>query len=239
MHPRSLAVLAWATAAAIAVVPSAAGKLVADPAAFVSWWDTVGTAAATVGLVHLLAGAAFAYVALIATLVTLADAARAATLRRVVLRAAPTSVRRLLAVGAIAATVALPSPAMAAESTIVVTDLGAGTAPAADYVLRDLGQARPADTVSMGSTVADPVASIADRRPASAAVADAWLVESGDNLWTIAEDVMATTTDDDPDVVELTRYWAALIEANEAQLADPDLIVPGQVLTLPPITAGS
>ena len=34
-------------------------------------------------------------------------------------------------------------------------------------------------------------------------------------------------------------YWGALLEANADRLVDPDLIMPGQMLTLPPLTAGS
>ena len=37
----------------------------------------------------------------------------------------------------------------------------------------------------------------------------------------------------------VAAYWGALLETNADRLVDPDLIMPGQMLTLPPLTAGS
>jgi nucleoid-associated protein YgaU len=51
-----------------------------------------------------------------------------------------------------------------------------------------------------------------------------WVVEPGDHLWSIAE---RTAPGD------VVRYWLALVEANRDRLADPDLVLPGQVLVLP------
>jgi hypothetical protein len=64
-----------------------------------------------------------------------------------------------------------------------------------------------------------------------------WLVEAGDSFWSIAEEVMAPPDGGQPDDRQVDRYWRHLIEANRSQLVDPanpDLLVPGQHLVVPP-----
>ncbi len=65
-----------------------------------------------------------------------------------------------------------------------------------------------------------------------------WRVESGDSFWSIAEE---TLRDELPDMdlseSDIAEYWRVLIEANEDRLVDPgnpDLLIPGQRLVLPP-----
>ncbi|MGH2778454.1 MAG: LysM peptidoglycan-binding domain-containing protein, partial [Actinomycetota bacterium] len=54
-------------------------------------------------------------------------------------------------------------------------------------------------------------------------------VKSGDCLWAIAAKVLAT---DDPG--RLDRYWKQIFAANRSVIgADPDRLLPGQVLELP------
>lgn len=56
-----------------------------------------------------------------------------------------------------------------------------------------------------------------------------YTVKPGDTLWDIAEEVVGS---DDPQKV--ARYWPRLHRANRAVLgADPNLLLPGQVLRLP------
>ncbi|MDE0804122.1 MAG: LysM peptidoglycan-binding domain-containing protein [Acidimicrobiales bacterium] len=67
------------------------------------------------------------------------------------------------------------------------------------------------------------------------------VVATGDNFWTIAESVVydADPGASDADVV---NYWTTLIDANVDQLVEPgnaDLILPGQTLVVPPLTAGT
>ena len=65
----------------------------------------------------------------------------------------------------------------------------------------------------------------------------AWVVEPGDSFWSIAANVTAALDGSPADERTVTRYWHALIEANRSHLADPrnpDLLVPGQHLTVPP-----
>lgn len=64
------------------------------------------------------------------------------------------------------------------------------------------------------------------------------VVEPGEYFWSIAEAVFTSSGIDHPDEMELSRYWLSLIDANRARLVDPgnpDLIMPGQNLVLPPL----
>jgi len=69
----------------------------------------------------------------------------------------------------------------------------------------------------------------------------AYTVRAGDSLWRIAEQHLTRELDRVPSSAELMPYWRALIEANHTSLPDPDdpdLILPGQRLTVPPLLAG-
>ena len=70
---------------------------------------------------------------------------------------------------------------------------------------------------------------------------DTWVVSSGESLWSIAEESLqdawgrSEITDE-----EVASYWRPLIAANADRLVDPgnpDLILPGQELTLPAVPA--
>jgi nucleoid-associated protein YgaU len=64
-----------------------------------------------------------------------------------------------------------------------------------------------------------------------------WVVEPGDSLWSIAEDVMTAPDGSTPNERTVSRYWQRLVEANRANLVDPDnadLLLPGQRLAVPP-----
>lgn len=65
----------------------------------------------------------------------------------------------------------------------------------------------------------------------------AWVVEPGDSFWSIAEEVMTAPDGSTPDERTVSRYWQRLIDANRANLVDPDnadLLLPGQRLVVPP-----
>jgi hypothetical protein len=72
--------------------------------------------------------------------------------------------------------------------------------------------------------------------PDPAVVADSVVVAHGDSFWSIAVEVVSDRggpTDD----ASVARYWRRLIAENRSNLVDPtnpDLIHPGQRLTLPP-----
>ena len=67
-----------------------------------------------------------------------------------------------------------------------------------------------------------------------------WEVRSGDHLWAIAEATLSTYVGPDISEAEIRRYWRRLIDVNRERFADPDnpdFIVPGQVFSLPAVTA--
>ena len=164
MLPCRFTIFAAAIAIGVAAIPSAAGGPLSDPMSFLVWWDSVGTASAAITIVHLFAIAGFAYVAVVAALVAVADIFRLGALRHTVLRAARPRLQRTLTAGAF---VAVSAAAPAIAETVVAERSG---------------------TQTRGSVAV---------------------------------------------------YWGALLEANADRLVDPDLIMPGQMLTLPPLTAGS
>lgn len=64
-----------------------------------------------------------------------------------------------------------------------------------------------------------------------------WKVQPGEHLWSIAEAILAQAWGRAPSDAELVPYWQQLIAANQSGLVDPgnpDLILPGQMLTVPP-----
>lgn len=68
-----------------------------------------------------------------------------------------------------------------------------------------------------------------------------WVVEPADSFWSIAEEVVGSATGGaHPDERTVRRYWRRLIDANRSVLVDPgnpDLLVPGQRLHVPPADA--
>lgn len=81
---------------------------------------------------------------------------------------------------------------------------------------------------------ATPAAAAADDDPADPA--GEWDVESGDHFWHIAEQTLLEAWGRPPTDREIAPYWRQLIDANRDRLrppGDPDLIHPGQHLTIP------
>jgi len=63
-----------------------------------------------------------------------------------------------------------------------------------------------------------------------------WTVRPGECFWSIAERVLTAHTGQAPTDAEIVPYWHRLIDANRAELVqreNPDLILPGQVFTVP------
>ena len=68
-------------------------------------------------------------------------------------------------------------------------------------------------------------------------VDESWTVETGDNLWAIAAATLEDRWHRSAGDGEIDVYWRRLIATNRSVLVDaanPDLILPGQVLLLPP-----
>ena len=93
----------------------------------------------------------------------------------------------------------------------------------------------PDDAVS--TTATPPPAPVERPQPP----AEEWTVAPGESFWSIAEDVVAESLGRAPSVAEIDGYWRALIDANRDRLASPspDLVRPGQVFVLPPVTTAA
>lgn len=82
--------------------------------------------------------------------------------------------------------------------------------------------------------------SLAERAPApppAPAQPNELTVEIGDSFWSIAADELAQQRGAPPSDRQIVPYWRRLIEHNRPLLVDPDnpdLIYPGQVVSLPP-----
>lgn len=83
------------------------------------------------------------------------------------------------------------------------------------------------DLSGLGQALAEAVAPQID---------ETWTVDCGDHLWLIAEEVLTDATGSTPDDAVVTDYWLLLIAANQDRLVapdNPDLLLPGQTLTIP------
>ena len=126
---------------------------------------------------------------------------------------------------------AMTGPAEPAPGSATMTRHG-GPAPGSATMTR-LGEPAP---VAGARDPAGPVAP-PGAPPPPAIDPTAWVVEQADSFWSIAAEVTAAPDGSPADERTVTRYWHALIEANRSRLPDPanpDLLVPGQHLTVPP-----
>jgi len=90
------------------------------------------------------------------------------------------------------------------------------------------------------SPVAPPVVVSAPTSTASEGDTDelpetTFAVSPGDNLWTIAAGHLRASTESIPSEREIADYWRAVVAANRGTLrsGDPNLIYPGEIVTLP------
>lgn len=82
--------------------------------------------------------------------------------------------------------------------------------------------------------------SVAEVAPDSCTDGIPHLVRSGESLWRIASHRLQVVFDRPPTDAEIVPYWRELIAVNRDRLPDrddPDLILPGQELLLPPVAA--
>lgn len=250
---RPLPLVAWlgTLAAAIVLLLLLGGGQLATPpltdaGAWGDWLDAREPVVAAAALLRLLVLGVAWYLVGITTVSLVAHLARAARLVRLADALSVPIVRRVVqqAVGAALAGAVLSTSTPAAPS--VTSLLAAGD---------EISAAAPDDGVAMRALDGDDGVVIAmAHAPADAGVAtmahlsdpDATVaaadatheVVAGDHLWSIAEDALAAAWGRAPSDGEVEPYWRAVIAANRDVLAtpdDPDLIFPGQVVTLPPV----
>ena len=81
-----------------------------------------------------------------------------------------------------------------------------------------------------------PTTTPATPEPPRPAASRTWTVQPGECFWSIAEAVVGEALGRHPEAEEVAPYWRRLVEANRSALADranPDLVFPGQVFTVP------
>lgn len=217
-----------------------------------TWTSALATATpadALVGLVHLAALPAAAW--LLAG--TLHDLGAAVARRRRGTRrcprgcAVPPWVQRVVdqAVGTGLALAVMAGPAAAATAppdgpravvTVVAPPVDPvplpppGHSPTPDPGLVAVPDAEPAVEPDVGAAVPDLSA------VGGSAAADRHVVAAGENLWVIARGAL-TIQGQVPTDRQVHAYWVRVIQVNDLPSGDPDLIHPGQVLHLPPLGA--
>lgn len=236
-----------------------ADKLAAPPLThpdeLYSWASSLGIAAAALSIARLVALAAGWYFALttllhlVAALVhvpVLSYAAKLVTL--------PPIRRTLMTIAGLGLTAAAPAyatpsarrppPRAASISADVAAQPGAlmrrlSTSPGAvmhrlengdgTATLRVLLPEEP-DSATLHVVPSAPV------RPPHPVTTGVWTVQAGDDFWHIATSTLTQRWKRAPSAAETDPYWRQLIDSNRALLADPsnpDLLFPGQVLSVP------
>ncbi|MBT8202924.1 MAG: hypothetical protein KJO87_06440 [Acidimicrobiia bacterium] len=141
-----------------------------------------------------------------------------------------------IAVSAVTGSVA-PAIAGGASDATVVVDIGP------DGQLRPPGTERPDESPVLPPHLPirpepDPVETLLVEEQLDGTVAHTVTVRRGDHMWSLAEEhlerVLGRTNFDDR---EVARYWVTVIDANRSTIrsGNPDLIYPGETLTLPPV----
>jgi hypothetical protein len=227
-----------------------------DERGVAEWLGTTDPVVAAFALVRLAGLAAAAWIAMTGTaslLVHLSRLRRIRWLRRLVDRLCLPVVRRLvhgvagvtlaaatLAPGA-AGAVTAPTPPARVETAFLVAVEGPNGArepvPTADRARIVSLDPAPTAPAPAAPTPASP-ASAPPPSPAPAA-GETWEIRRGDHLWHVAEATLARRHGTAPTDAETAGYLAVLHQANRDRLLvpdDPDLVVAGQVMTLPPTT---
>ena len=92
------------------------------------------------------------------------------------------------------------------------------------------------------AAIDEPARIAAPAESAGSDPTDWWTVTPGDHLWRIAEETLVDQGTTAPSAAEVATYWRTLCEMNHDRLVDPgnpDLIMPGQQIALPSVSAAS
>ncbi|MBX3313097.1 MAG: LysM peptidoglycan-binding domain-containing protein [Actinobacteria bacterium] len=157
------------------------------------------------------------------------------------------ALRRAAGLGISAAAVlSAPVPGAQASVRAVASEPGTATMRAVDGATPALAPTADAAAGSVTLRIVDPpegtgTATVRTTRsapPAEAPRAEApaaerrHVVRPGDHLWGIATEALAGTLDHRPTDAEVAPYWRRVVAANP-QLADPDLLHPGDEVVVP------
>lgn len=230
--PKSAALLTLSVVACIGLANIPGGfshPTSLTPNGIVDWWSSVGTDTAAMGIARIVSMVlavrmtAMGATALAAGLAHVTG--RFSVVERVWASVSGDGLKRLLVVGAVVTLSAGPVSAATPSNTpppIVLVDLGPAVGPLPVHPSTDT-DAPDEGSIENPATVVEP------------SIGSTWVVKPGDHLWHIAEQTLESEGGEPPDLRRVTRYWKRLIELNFAESgANPDLIVPGQVINLPP-----
>ena len=238
-HAPALGRVVW-LAAVIAALWRFDGELPAPPIHSMreieSWYTAAGGEVALLTAVRL--GAILVASPLLAlAAIRLAELAVVETTRRCIDRAAPGAMRGLArGVAGLSLTAGLTSVPSASqgptegEPEVATSAADQPPAPGTATLRRVVDE--PASTPPVAEAVGTDVVS---SPPSRLLVTDSVVVAHGDSFWSIAEEVVIDRGGPS-DERSIARYWEELIAANRDNLVDagnPDLIHPGQRLTLP------
>jgi nucleoid-associated protein YgaU len=121
-------------------------------------------------------------------------------------------------------------PAVSAQASQPASTPKPSPPPAPSVQERAAPSAQASQPASAPEVVKKLKASVQDQR-------GTYVVRHGDHLWGIAEKALEQAWGHSPADEQIAPYWQQLIEANRAEFVDPgnpDLILPGQALVLPP-----
>lgn len=207
----------------------------ARPGAWPDWLGATDPAVATMALLRLVVLALSWYLVGVTGIGAVARLAGAVRLVRVADALTVPAVRRLLrsalGVGLATAMVAAATPAARAQPLpLQLLEQAAGESEAPATVDEPLPAHGPAVPLTAVTESADdePVGRPGTRHT----------VVVGESFWRIAADRMAAAARRTPSDEEVAVYWRRLIEHNRSRLVDPDnpdLLLPGQRLDLPPL----
>lgn len=156
---------------------------------------------------------------------------------RAVGRLSPAFLRRLAAAALGLQLVAVPLPALAG-GTENTTSIGAVASSPVDPVWRP--STAGADAAARSSPAADPTwqpsgqlngSLLIPRAPRPAQTAETVTVAAGDTLWALAAAQLGPSAAE----AEISRHWPRWYHLNRSVIGpDPNVIIPGQVLAVPP-----
>jgi nucleoid-associated protein YgaU len=141
-------------------------------------------------------------------------------------------------------TVQIPLPTRSVATvlsavTLLAVLVRARPAPAsvAPPIIRLAGDPDPSPVPETGTpdvSVPEPSPADVATEPAVSADPTVYVVRAGDCLWRIAGRVLTERGDPHPSNAEIARFWPAIYAANRETIGDdPNLIFPGQRLTIP------
>ncbi len=197
------------------------------PARWQAWFEQREPAEAAFSILRVAAVGGCWYLAVTTALGAVLRLVRAEGLVAVADRVTVAPVRHLLAgsltltLAGIGPTAALAAAQPATTTTTTITTTTTTTADTVTMVRLPAADAEP-----------DAPPQVAEPTP----VVDRYTVVPGDCFWTIADDLLHRAWGRAPTDAEIVPYWLRLIDANRAELADPqnaDLIFPAQVFTVP------